>query len=308
MRRLWLHIGSHKTGTTTLQSALRRAGRKGFLGAWIYVHADDSVNLNNAVSYKGEGAGMRWKTNTRSLVAHIPPAGDCIISGERFFWLDKKKEIAALHKVLRADFDDIKVVAYLRRQESLALSFRKTAISTLLGRRFFGGGLSALPDYQPHMDRYFDYAAKLSLWEEVFGEDNVIVRRYGERDAVSDFSLVTGVDIPQIPNKVNKSWTRPQLLAALWLQSRGYSYSKFAKSIDQIEGSGKLLPSKAQAGSFLERFSESNRVLARKYDPNGDPSYFGEDLSMYPDISNDDISDISSILDEAEKGLRHDDQ
>lgn len=307
MRRLWLHIGSHKTGTTTLQSALRRAGHKGKLGDWTYVHAEKSVNLNNAIAFKGEGAEMRWKTNTKSLVAHIPPTGNCIISGERFFWLDRKKEIAALHKVLQSSFDDIKVVTYLRRQDSLALSFRKTAISTVLGRRFFGGGLDALPDYDPHMDRYFDYAKKLSLWDDIFGAENIIVRRYGERDAVDDFSLVTGISLPQPPNKVNRSWSRTQLLAALWLQSKGYSYPEFAEAIDKMEGSGKLLPSKAQAATFLDRFTELNEILARKYDPEGEPSYFGKDLSMYPDISNNDLSDISPLLDQLEKGLRHDD-
>lgn len=304
MRRLWLHIGSHKTGTTTLQSSLRAAQRRGTLGNWTYVHAPKAVNLNKAVAFRGEGAELIWRIKPAVLQGYIPPSGDCIISAERFFWLNRKRDIAKLFLVLSAHFQEIKVVCYLRRQESLALSFRKTAISTVLGRSFFGDGISALPIYRPYMDRYFNYAEKLALWEDVFGADNVFVRRYGERDTVEDFSDVIGHIIPPVAHRVNRSWSRTQLLAGLWLQSRGYAYQDFSQVIEDFKDDTSLLPSKVQAVEFTSHFMKSNHILARKYDVGGDPSYFGEDYSKYPDISNEGISDLEPILKDIEARIQ----
>lgn len=304
MRKLWLHIGSHKTGTTTLQSALRAAGRTHCLGDWNYVHSPKSINMNKSVSFKGEGAELVWGIRPVILKERIPPKGDCIISAERFFWLNRKEDIANLSRVLGSTFDDIRVIVYLRRQESLALSFRKTAISTALGRSFFGDGISALPIHQPYMDSYFDYAEKLKLWESVFGPDRIYVRRYGDRDTVTDFSEVIGQHIPQDSSSVNTSWSRAQLLAGLWLQSKGYSYSVFSPIIDDLKDQERLLPSRIQAEQFVSPYRESNRILAQKYDPKGDPSYFGEDFSKYLTQSNEDISDLASTFSEIEARMR----
>lgn len=295
MRRLWLHIGSHKTGTTTLQSSLRVAGRKGKLGDWTYVHAEKMPNLNNVVAIRGEGPDMRWQIKSAVLEQHIPPSGDCIISSERLFWLNTRRELMPLATTLRKSFDDIKVIVYLRRQDSFALSFRKTAITIPPARRFFGCSIGALPDYLPHMDRCFDYSTKLAAWESVFGAENIVVRRYEAQDligndTVSDFSHVIGQHVPSIAKRVNKSWSRSQLLAGLWLLSKGYPTDLFLDILKDIEDSEKLLPSRDEAERFMARFGDSNSALAQKYDPKGPAGYFSDSFSQYPERGNDDIS------------------
>jgi hypothetical protein len=306
MRKLWLHIGAHKTGTTTLQNSLSNANRKGKLGSLTYVHSESPPNSNNAIAIQGDGENMRWKIKPAVLEESIPESGDCIISSERFFWLDSKKTISPLAAVLKDKFDEIKVVAYLRRQDSLALSFRKTAITIPPARRFFGNSISALPVYLPHMDRYFDYFEKLSAWESVFGRENIIVRKYDlntliGNDTVADFSHVIGHQIDPIKKRANKSWSRNQLLAGFWLHSKGYPQDNFLNILKNLENNGeKLLPSRADAIHFMDRFKKSNLELAKKYAPNGDPSYFDDDFSKYPEIGNDDISNMSAYLKEIE--------
>lgn len=304
MRKLWLHIGSHKTGTTTLQRSLIAAKRRGTLTGWTYVHADNLANLNNAICIKGSGPEMKWHVRPEAIKSQIPDDGDCIISGERFFWLNDEDEIRRLANTLTEKFTHIKIVVYLRRQESLALSFRKTAITMQPARQFFGDGVSALPKYQPHMDSYFDYSRKIALWEDAFGAENIIVRRYGDSDTVEDFSKVIGVDLPAITRKINKSWSRNQMMAALWLQSRGYGYKEFSAVVDSIEDTEKLLPSRQESENFVKRFDKSNAVLAEKYGGNGDGRYFDENFSMYPVVGNDDLSALSINLGRIESRVK----
>lgn len=304
MRKLWLHIGSHKTGTTTLQRALIAAKRKELLGDWTYVHAQNAPNLNNAVMIRGAGPDMTWHVKTSVLQDRIPQTGNCIISAERFFWLDSEQEIQRLAKLLKARFDQIKVVAYLRRQDSLALSFRKTAITMLPARQFFGDGISALPQYLPHMDSYFDYAKKMSIWENAFGAGNIVVRRYGDHDTVEDFSTVIGHDLPTLPRKINKSWSRDQMIAAMWLQTRGYSYRDFSSVIAKITDDRKLLPSRSAAQGFVGRFAGSNATLVTRYGDQDSVCYFNDDYSQYPEIGNDTISGRAISLKKIEAKVR----
>lgn len=172
-----------------------------------------------------------------------------------------------------------------------------------------GSGISALPDYLPHMDGYFDYSKKLRLWESVFGSENVVVRKYESgqligNDTVSDFSSVIGYNVPSIPQRVNKSWSRSQMLVGMWLQSKGYPLKLFWEVVKEIRDDEKLLPSRSDARQFMERFSESNSLLARRYDPDGPTGYFNDDFSQYPDQRNDDISLLSLDLNEIEERVK----
>lgn len=308
MRRLWLHIGSHKTGTTTLQSSLRAASKKKELGRWNYIAASNAINMNNIVSVKGDGADMQWKIKPVTLRRQIPAQGDCIISGERLFWLEDEVEILRLANILKTYFDEIRVVAYLRRQDSVALSFRKTVIVAPVARRFFGIKVGALPDYLPHMDRYFDYYNKIVFWKRFFGKDNVIVRKYEsdslvEGNTVSDFSNIIGQDIPLAPKMLNVSWSRSQLLVGLWLQSKGYSVEACLDIIKNIGGTERLLPSRIDAMRFMERFRESNAALAENYGHEGLSGYFSNDFSDYPEKGNDNIDEMALDLKKIETEL-----
>ncbi|OED47229.1 hypothetical protein AB838_16545 [Rhodobacteraceae bacterium (ex Bugula neritina AB1)] len=296
MRRLVLHIGSHKTGTTTLQSALMRGKRQGLLGGWSYLHAGLRVDFNTLVGTKGMGAGMhtvlKWPFFERRM-EHAAREGmqDVVISSEMLFWLDDATQIAALAERLRLEFDEIRIVAYLRRQDQLALSHRKQVVMGRAAYQFYGAQLQALPRYAPHMLRYFDYAGKLAKWEQIFGADSITVRRFGKADlkggdTVADFWSILGLAPPQGLNRKNVAWSRAQLLAGLWLRQRGYPSDAFVPLVKQIEDPEPLLPSQAQAQAFLAPFLEQNAVLAQRYDPAGPENYFGMDVSRYPEASN----------------------
>lgn len=292
-RKLWIHIGSHKTGTTTLQSALEKAQRDGQLGGWRYVHPPRHSSLNMLVRVRGEGARMHARIKLALLDRMLPAEGDCIISTEMLFWVHDAKQIQALADRLRGRFDEIRIVAYLRRQDALALSHRKQVVMGMTAFHFYGAQIQALPEFRPHMRSYFNYAAKLAAWEKAFGRGSVIVRRFQRGDlaggdTVQDFFGMLGLDqVPQV-KPANQAWSRSQLLAGLWLRSSGHPREKFVARLLKIDDPEPLRPARADAEAFLARFARPNAVLARKYDPNGPAGFFDSDLSAYPDTANDD--------------------
>lgn len=295
MRRLVLHIGSHKTGTTTLQSALLRGKRQGLLGNWSYLHAAQRVDFNTLVGTKGMGAGLhtvlKWPFFDRRMKhAASQNMQDVVISTEMLFWLNDMAQITALAARLRQEFDEIRIVAYLRRQDQLALSHRKQVVMGRAAYQFYGAQLQALPCYAPHMLRYFDYAGKLAKWEQAFGAENVTVRRFQKADlqggdTVTDFWTLLGLAPPDGLIRKNVAWSRAQLLAGLWLRQRGYPSEAFVPLVKQIEDPEPLLPARAEAAAFLAPFLEQNADLARRYDPAGPESYFDMDFGRYPETS-----------------------
>ena len=295
-RRLWLHIGSHKTGSTSLQIALRQGQSDKTLGSWSYLHARPRVDFNPLVRMQRMGGNMypelRWPFLERRMEdADRRGHGDCIISTEMLFWLMNPNDIRALHKRLHEHFDEIQVVAYLRRQDTLALSHRKQVVMGRAAYQFYGAQLQSLPVYRPHMMRYFDYATKLSLWEEIFGSQNVTVRRFQRHDliggdTVADFWNLLGEPLKVQLERKNVAWTRTQLKAGLWLRQRGYPREAFVPLVRELEDPVALMPARADARAFLDHFRDSNHRLAQRYDPDGPETYFDMDFSRYPEMDN----------------------
>ena len=295
-RRALLHIGSHKTGTTSLQSNLLRSEREGLLGRWRYLHAQQRVDFNTFVGVKGMGKDtypvLKWPFFDRRMAfAADEGMQDVIISTEMLFWLDTADQIASVYNRLQEHFDEIHVVAYLRRQDTLALSHRKQVVMGRAAYQFYGAQLQSLPVYRPHMMRYFDYATKLSLWEEIFGAQNVTVRRFQRHDliggdTVADFWNLLGEPLKVQLERKNVAWTRTQLKAGLWLRQRGYPREAFVPLVRKLEDPVALMPARADAWAFLDHFRDSNHRLAQRYDPDGPETYFDMDFSRYPEMDN----------------------
>lgn len=307
MRRLILHIGSHKTGSTSLQNALRRGHNEGVLGSWTYVFPPGKSAIHGMVIATGSGPDTRFRVNIPRLLELMPQHGDCIISSELLFWLDEAAQIDELARVLRARFDDIHLVAYLRRQDALALSHRKQVVRGVVALQFYGAKVSALPEFQPHMMRYFDYPSKLDMWARAFGQDRITVRRFQASDLVGgdtvhDFFGLIGVPPVIIRARANEAMSRSQILAGLWLQARGLDAVSVWPELMQIDDPDHLMPSRSDAQAFLYRFGAINAELARRYDPSGPARYFDEDMSGYPVEGNDcldglevDLADLEAL-------------
>lgn len=306
MRRLWLHIGSHKTGTSTLQRNLRQAKNRGLLGEYDYIHVKGQFQANPIIEISGHGADMAPKIRSDLLGRLIDAAGDgdAVLSTEMLFWCYDPAQIQSLAAQLYSQFDEIKIVVYLRRQDALALSHRKQVIMGVAALKFYGCQIGALPDYAPHLHRYFDYETKLSLWSDAFGHDALVVRRFEPMslqggDTVNDFFGLIGVPFEKHVADVNQALSRSAVLAGLWLRQKGYPRRSFEPLLYAIKDVP-LRPARADAYSFYDHFRSSNMRLAARYDPLGPSAFFNENFETYPEVGNDKLIDLTINLDALE--------
>lgn len=341
MKRAILHIGTEKTGTTSIQKFLYenriKLGAKGILfsetagylsnqNLVVYAKkapesdlAPPSLDVHNrsdlslwkdqfAVKHSAEVVAFQQR-HTDSTV---------IYSAEHLqSRLTTISEIKRAARLLRPMFDQIEVLVYLRRQDRYALSAHSTAVRA-------GGQNDFAFESVNAEGPYYNYRELLENWSEVFGEDAVRVRLFEKsrligRDVVEDFQSVTGVDQLDLalaaPDSVNEalSHTALSLLrrfnelqegdACLNGKSKQQVRPRLLDAVQAIDDDfGKVLPVRASAVAFYERFVKDNQWIADRW---LDGEGFDDDFSAYPekDIELPILENLDSQLEQLIAGL-----
>lgn len=297
MQKLVLHIGSHKTGTSSLQTVLQAAHDQGQLGNWSLLKPPAKTHVQqNLVQVKGYKQNFKTEINFQRFKSMLAHKGDGIVSIENFFWIDNQPQVDKLAKFIRQRFDEVQIIAYLRRQDSLALSHRKQAVMRAATSKFYGTEITALPLYRETLDHYFCYDRKLQLWINAFGAENLIVRKFEREslykgDTIADFFRLLDLPETDLSAAVNSAWPRKKLLTGLYLRSKGEDGKSIRKILRRIEDTEKLTPSRADAEAFLGHFQDSNRRLAKMIGNDDAPFFFNTDLSRYPESGNADATE-----------------
>ncbi|WP_204115931.1 hypothetical protein [Shimia biformata] len=285
--QLVLHIGSHKTGTTSIQRACRQHLPRG-------VHYLDIRRPETRIlQWRGRLDRFRVTLDlaaAEQVLRPQPEGGLHVTSNELLFWLDDPAALDALAAMLRDRFDAVTVLCYLRRQDRLALAHRKQVIAGTLATRFYGIDVTPLPRYRPHLQSYFDYAAKLGdLWAAAFGKDNVQVIPYRRdalvnADAVDDFAHRCGLAFRnKTPLAFNSSWAGNQTALGLYLIREGFAEEDRLSLLNALPPEGDFLPTRDEARAFLAHFDAANDRLARDWQWQGAPFRFETGFDMYPD-------------------------
>jgi hypothetical protein len=207
MRTIFLHIGMHKTGTTSIQRAFDGYDD----GTTKYAdlgYENHSLAFYTAFSgmhqiyglWQDQGLGpeeieARKDEFTRLIVAVLEadPEKNLIFSGEDISGFPQSG-VTALRGVLRRYADRITVIAYLRDPLSFVASSIQEAI--LRGAR----------------DSAFDihgYEIRLQMFIDAFGERNVILRSHAREklhdgDVVADFAHQLGLRTPDTMPAANR--------------------------------------------------------------------------------------------------------
>ncbi|GAA6207707.1 hypothetical protein NBRC116601_10000 [Cognatishimia sp. WU-CL00825] len=181
--RLILHIGSQKTGTTTIQGFLKNQTENLASAGLHFVRAGRTNIAHNSVlqSIK-KGQGDLVAGDILSEIGAQPENSCSVISSEMFF----RKGIAAYFKQhfpqdLRAR---TRVLVYLRRQDKYAEAMYKQRVKN--GR--FRGSPS---EYLKNVVK-LNYDGILQEFADAFGQDNLIVRPFercllAKGDVLRDF-------------------------------------------------------------------------------------------------------------------------
>ena len=211
-----IHIGTQKTGTTTIQSflALNRPSLSSQgvriqpftarniahmeLGLAGIVRAGDvlqSPSKLHAMKIKDRASQVayvdRFEAMLREGVTRWPEHSYLASSEQIHAWLFNEARIAALHGFLTDIFDEVRYVVYYRPQEDFMLSTYSECI-----RRGDRVTLDAHIETQLNRQNFFRRA---SLWAKVVGRDNLTVRLFDKTamhggDLLDDFCAVAGID------------------------------------------------------------------------------------------------------------------
>ena len=244
-RECVLHIGTEKTGTTSLQKflklnrdALRDRGwfvpetlapyaAHGFLNHIFLATvsrdpAAPSAELAALAGFAGpvviahhvKAVTERLRSEIRD---HAGGAANLLLSNEHLHSrIDTIADVRRLQAFLAPFCDRVRVLAYLRPQHEVANGLFNTAL------RNGGATLRLLPDFATENGAdealganfaYFDYAALLDRYARVFGEDAILPRLYAPAelrggDVVSDILDTLGIEPAglELPRRENRSF------------------------------------------------------------------------------------------------------
>lgn len=191
---LYLHIGLHKTGTSSLQNFLGRnapaLAEAGYHWPRAGLVAGGHHNLGYELMSKGrfsaEAGGLE------ALKAELEGAGNAIVSSEELEFLELA-EVRRLREGLGGR--PVRVIAYLRRQDELIAA-------TYAQQVRMGANMATFPEYalQSLYQPRFDFSQLVLRWAGVFGREalDISVTHEGTAGAALfvDFTSRIGVPAP----------------------------------------------------------------------------------------------------------------
>lgn len=217
MKRCWVHIGMHKTGSSSVQRSLSKVKNP---TGWKYLTVGGSRNMGAALyaMFATEPHRYHWFLKRGDTAEHVTGEGarlrvklaeairacseeNIIISGESLSLIDNDG-IRRLKDFLAPLFDEIRVIGYVRAPIGFKISFFQQRVKH-----------SDCPfDFS---DFYLTYRRRFKKFDLAFGRENVILRKFEpaaftNQCVVADFCEQTGVRLPDnsVVERLNESLTR----------------------------------------------------------------------------------------------------
>lgn len=293
IKNLLLHIGTEKTGTTSIQKLLYvnkealcagglhilQAGgmynNRGLATACMdYSNVDDAMMRLGLLSASArdlytESIRRDLSQEIESLPDHIHTV---IASSEHFHSRTRdESEIEKVRALFSPYFENISILCYLREQSQLLSSSYSTEVKW--------HSPSSPEDYymQCHLDNpFFNYQEFLGRWENIFGFDKMIIRKF-EKNRFLDKSLLNNflqdfLPMNLLDDKIAKNVALtpvgqavaqainlafPALKKAQRIKTTKILEGNFAGVANQL--------STQQQQEIYERFRASNALVKKKY-------------------------------------------
>lgn len=194
-----LHIGLHKTGSSSIQNSLRayddgktfyaRLGNPNHSVAFRTLFSEDYLDYHvwKRKGYSNDKIEERKAAYSKALVQQISrnDRSHIIFSGEGISNLSQK-ELKKMAETIGRHCDDVKIIACVRDPLSFAISYFQQELQ--------GGRTKPLEVINP------GYRAKLEKFLNVFGKESVEVRDFKRAklvkgDVVFDFCDIAGLNI-----------------------------------------------------------------------------------------------------------------
>ncbi|MCV3494074.1 hypothetical protein L8Y65_07410, partial [Campylobacter lari] len=313
----YLHIGTPKTGTTSIQVFLS-ANRK-FLQKQRMIYLS-SLGRNGSQWHFTFLAYNNIRSDEYCISRKIYIESDFKIHKKKIF-LDFKKELkkASYQKLLISSehlssrlqstkeikrckkilnilgFKKIKILVYLREQDIMTSSYFSTELKS--GKNI--NGVVRSKDFSS----LGDYKKLLCKWQEFFGKENIIVRLFDKNefyqgDLLKDFIHSVGLkwnDEIMVSSRENE--TLDLIGIELLKRINKYLPWKIENKINHLRGNItsfvikyfqnskdfhlKFQPSKETIQSYIDYFEESNEWVRKEFFPDKKRLFPKKDLSIY---------------------------
>lgn len=280
-RVCWLHIGMHKTGSTSIQESLAKAGRG---EGWSYVKLDSLPNLNRALFAMFDSNPSRHPVFVKQ---GLPPeviaerrerlrgklrrviqkfkGGNLILSTEMASLMDQAG-VQEMRDFLAPWFDEIRIVGYVRAPQAFKNSLFQEQVKHGKGTL----NNMTLPRYRMRFEKY----------DKVFGRGNVLLREFkpssfSNKCIVSDFCEVVGITPPAEIVRVNESLSREACGLLYAYRKFGPGYGKGEEVVK--ENNQLIAPLLRMEGT---KFRFSNHIIGKSTAELEDQAWIEERLGV----------------------------
>jgi hypothetical protein len=299
---LVLHIGSGKTGTSSVQAFLHRnrdrladlghlyprtPGATRHIRLGLFIQPDEA--LDDRITWHRQGAASPEafrKSFRRQLTREINQSGlSRVLFSDEALYGSSKEALRRLREFVDRVAGSLRVVVYLRRQDDHLVSRYQQVVKVGETRRLVEWARES------DLDDTYDYHRRLRTWERLLEPDEFVVRRFEDGSFVDgsllqDFLEAVGIDaraeeMAQVPSR-NVSLDAEsveflRLLNICRVENEGArvglidNRALVARLAEVATGSVLTAPS-----PFLDRFmaqwEEGNQAVARRFlsDPTGE--------------------------------------
>ena len=274
MKTLHLHIGTGKTGSSSIQKTF-------------------SALEDHSIYFQYDKSLLQIINNIDDLIVRLnnTNCNHVVYSCEWLFKVDESI-IDELSQKLKPFFST-KVVIYLRRQDELIVSAYQQSVKQK-NNKCDSGSIGLPTDYYLARFSYYDICNK---WAKYFGKKNTIIRVFSSEAlkdgcAVKDIANIVGVPLKDSDIiYANKSVGMISFKLAYVLQQFKVRKSVYNEIVFNAPESPKALPDRKTAESFYQAYISSNQRLMEEFSIESKyPSLFSNDFSQYP-ISRSDLWD-----------------
>lgn len=306
MKTLYIHIGTSKTGTTTIQTYCginrEQLKSKGVLFPIMPYHYDRiTENRNGHFLYANiYENGVRNKEKEKQVLKQeLDYIVDCfkdydnvLLSEESIWWATATRR-KGLWKYLQEHSQQnnyqVKIIVYLRRQDQFMMSRYNQILKTDTG-----GGTQRFYEYFKDMNGKYkcvmNYRQRLDYMAKFFPKENIVVKRFDRSyfyngDLNADFLHILGVEIDdtfaELPKDENlgisvQSGELKRVLNRLGTMT----FAENQKLLQMLNECEELLPKREVSimttehiEKFMKKFIDDNESIAVDYIGDGKPMF-----------------------------------
>ena len=274
MTNIYIHIGTHKTGTTTIQHALRDTVRVYPKEGWVYQGTTPTANEFMQAEKYDKTKVQQFHSELQSTIQRRKSANRLVLSSEALSGFPRNgyQNSNVVYSMLRDATTqyNVKIIIYLRSQDSFVESIYTQMIHQ--GETLDFGSFIKQYDSPDALN----YCRMLDDLRSCFGDENLIVKSYHEaskRGLLHDFGDIIeskslqcseqmeknpsyshhALEIAKICNASLDQRRKSQLRGALQLTMAKKRFEQFSFFSDK------------ERAMFLERFKMSNTEVANRY-------------------------------------------